>query len=193
MTAIAMAGSGSAARRRRATMVIAATVAIGAVAQAVPASAATVTTTTFTLTSNSRGTATLPAATLGRQYSVQLDDGSPTGTDTYRGYGTWPVGISMSTDGLIHGTASLPQSTKVLVIASDDATRTDVRQEFLTLTVSSGNPTLDPTLIPLVSAVVNSTGTTLDEVQGEIALVEGIESCLADPQAPPTCLLGQGL
>lgn len=97
-----------------------------------------------------------PEAVLGHKYSFQLEDSvygiptyteSPWACDSSKGYApALPVGLKMSTTGLITGTPYLPEQTRFCVGLIFPHYNESV---VVTMTVSSGVATLDPTLIPI--------------------------------------------
>jgi hypothetical protein len=110
-------------------------------------------------------TTSLPNATLGQPYSftLQATGGVPPYTwgETARFGGSLPPGLTVSSNGTISGTPTEVASDSFGVFAEDG---TDIAFQQLTLSVSSGTPALDPTLISVFGA--------LNAVQSEIATLE---------------------
>lgn len=146
----------------------------GLIAVAAPAGAAT---STFEMSGED---GTLPPAVVGNPYGVQLVASG--GASSYEVLsGSLPVGLSMSSGGLISGVPALPQTATVLVGAYK--VYTPVADEWLTMTVSSGDSALDPTLTPIGNALAadegSVTGSVLGQVDSELAAVQSLVTCVS--------------
>jgi hypothetical protein len=125
-------------------------------------------------------TTSLPAATLNDPYSATLQ--AIGGTSPYAWYvDNLPQGFTMSSGGVITGSSEIPQQTTITVTVIDSGKQYDLgnegtsdeqqqtAQEF-TFTVSSGEPSLDPTLFGLqLPALVAATQNLPSIVQGELS------------------------
>jgi hypothetical protein len=129
---------------------------------AVPASAGA--TTTFEMTG---GSGTLPGAVVGNPYDVQLDVPGAEANDFVVLNGTIPVGLTLSTSGLISGVPSLPQ-TATFEVGAYDSGGVPQAFEYLSVVVSSGNPSLDPTLTPLGNSIAAAESSLTGPLLGEV-------------------------
>ncbi len=96
--------------------------------------------------------ATLPPAIADLAYSQQLTASGGTGTYTYTETGTLPTGITLSTSGLLSGTATVAGSFPMTVTAKDGDSFTGT--QAYTLTVGGPVITILPATLPAASTYV---------------------------------------
>lgn len=142
-----------------------------------------------------------PPATVGQPYSYQLQVVGGVAPYTFTIYDHAidpyvpgpPAGLSITPSGLIHGTPVIAERSEFEYNVSDSAGDSSGGR-YLSMTVSSGNPTLDQTLIPEdTDALVleNATQTTLtDEVESAVSLIEatpGYLECVVSQESTRYC------
>jgi hypothetical protein len=92
-----------------------------------------------------------------------------------------PEGLSITAGGLIHGTPLVPERSEFEYDVRDTAGDSSGGR-FLSMTVSSGNATLDPVLIPLdtnaLIAAGQNSGSVLNQILGVVAVIENLPSGL---------------
>lgn len=113
------------------------------------AGAASTTPTTFQLPQN--GEVTLPEATLGHAYDVQLL--APSGYPASAPFavvdnGHLPLGLTLSSSGLLSGKPDLPQSTQFFIVVGTYGSQY-YDPVLANLTVGTGEASADPTAIQL--------------------------------------------
>jgi hypothetical protein len=149
----------------------------------------------------SAGIAQPPEATVAQAYSYQFQD--PAHGAVTAAYWTYaypgcmstnpklesglPDGLSMNNTGLLTGTPKIPEETQFCVdLAFADGTH---EEAGITMTVGTGNATLDPTVVPLGTQLALE----LDNVALEVTILENIifnDLGYCFPNfAPPYCTL----
>jgi len=136
----------------------------------------------------SDGAGTLPEATVGHSYSVQLvvPGGLPAGdifgvsgwyAGDFGGSASLPLGLKINqATGLISGTPVMPQTATTVI--SPNGNGKVVLSESLSITVSSGVAALDPVLIPIGTEVFNELPTFERLVAGAPSDVSTIEQAI---------------
>jgi hypothetical protein len=161
--------------------VVAAVAALGFVAGAVPAAA------------QAEGVmrpATLPTAFVNSPYSVQLevvaDGATPQQPSQWILTGKLPDGLTLSSTGLISGTAPVIPQSATFTVAALDATYHPIAQAEYTLVVGT-NTSADSALTPIGDQVVGPLGDVQRQLNLAVALV-GYASC---PVTHPYVLVAQ--
>jgi hypothetical protein len=124
----------------------------------------------------SGGDITLPAAQLGHHYAVQLVSPNGLPADFVVAINYLPLGLTLSSSGLISGTPLLPESESFALNVEEVGPPPEAwTGPTLDLTVSSGYPTLDPTLIPAgttAHGLANGSLELGDPIQSLLTLVD---------------------
>jgi Putative Ig domain len=136
-----------------------------------------------------------PAPVVGQAYSYQLQDvthGAVTSASLSSGFAPCttasyapglPVGLSMTSTGLIAGTPTLPEQTQFCVgLFFADGSNESV---VVAMTVGTGNATLDPIVMPvgtqLHSALQNESVQVLEPIVGQLLQAPGCIEYLVGP------------
>jgi hypothetical protein len=147
--------------RRVASLAIVASIAAGGVVVATSTSAGAATPTV--LYPCCSGPVPLPQATVGHAYSVQLVTVGNVPAQYQLAINSLPLGLSVSRTGLISGTPTLPEASNFALNVTEKPPAQSYTGPFLTLTVSSGYPFLDPTLVPFGTNLTSGTALTLGD------------------------------
>lgn len=127
-----------------------------------------------------------PQGTLGTAYSYQLavtgvgvQAVGPFTFSVNPAFQSWtssyasglPAGLSLSSTGVLSGTPSLPEQT-MFEVSVTDAAGDFSGNDLLTMTVGTGNATLDPTAIPLGTSIAVAEQTNQNDGQSLLQLLE---------------------